>query len=100
MPNETVGSVKCPIAGDVAEVRQDKKGKFYYVGQAGMIKPNLPAGQKWLKENAKLFKDQEREAINKKPAEFGRRFQADADFQAPPKTEEPKQESVSFWPFD
>lgn len=55
MANETIGTVICPIAGDEAEVRQDKRQKLYYVGEAGMIKPNLPTGQAWLKKAAKFF---------------------------------------------
>ncbi|WP_120512003.1 hypothetical protein [Photobacterium salinisoli] len=50
MPNDTIGHVTCPIVGDRAEVRQDKRGKLYYLGEAGMIKPNLPAGQLWLQK--------------------------------------------------
>ncbi|WP_330960021.1 hypothetical protein [Photobacterium sp. 53610] len=50
MPNETIGHVTCPIVGDQAEVRMDKREKLYYLGEAGMIKPNLPAGQAWLKK--------------------------------------------------
>lgn len=52
MANETIGTVICPIAGDKAEVRRDKKLKLYYVGAAGMIKPNLPTGQAWLEKAA------------------------------------------------
>lgn len=55
MANETIGKIKCPIVGDYAEVRRDKRGKLYYVGEAGMIKPNLPAGQKWMNESAHFF---------------------------------------------
>ncbi|MDF2185453.1 hypothetical protein O1O06_11835 [Grimontia hollisae] len=51
MARETIGHVKCPIAGDMAEVRQDKRGKLYYLGEAGMIKPNLPRGQAWLERH-------------------------------------------------
>ena len=81
--NPTIGRVKCPIGGDWAEVRQDKKGRFYYVGKAGMIKPNLPAGQEWILDHAEMFGEKEREEINANPVKFGRRFEADADFQKP-----------------
>ncbi len=81
--NPTIGRIKCPIAGDWAEVRKDKKGRLYYVGRAGMIKPNLPAGQEWMLTNAEMFGEKEREEINANPVKFGRRFQSDGDFQKP-----------------
>jgi len=81
--NPTIGRIKCPIAGDWAEVRKDKKGRFYYVGKAGMIKPNLPDGQEWFLNNAEIFDEKQKEEINANPIKFGRRFKADADFQKP-----------------
>jgi hypothetical protein len=48
MANLTIGFVDCPIMGDKAEVRRDKRRKLYYVGLAGKITPNLIGGQKWL----------------------------------------------------
>lgn len=61
MPRETIGHVKCPIVGDMAEVREDKRGKLYYLGEAGMIKPNLPAGQNWLKKQMIPLPEQNQE---------------------------------------
>lgn len=83
MPNETIGKIKCPLAGDWAEVRKDKRGKFYYVGEAGMIKPNLPAGQEWLLNAAVMFGEKERQTVNEEKPDFGRRFKNDAAFQEP-----------------
>lgn len=97
MANETLGRIKCPLAGDLAEVRQDKRGKFYYVGEAGMIKPNLPAGQEWLKRNAEFFTEEQKKSVNEKPLDFGRRFKETAEFQAPKKEQE---KEGGFWPFD
>lgn len=87
--NPTIGRIRCPIAGDIAEVRKDKRGKFYYVGQAGMIKPNLPDGQAWIVRKAEMFSADEIKTVNENGLEFGRRFNADASFQAPPKKPEP-----------
>lgn len=53
--NEDIGTVICPICGDKAPVRKDCNGKLYYVGKAGMIKPNMPAGQNWMLENADIW---------------------------------------------
>lgn len=64
--NPTIGKVKCPISGDWAEVRKDRKGKYYYVGSAGMIKPNLPIGQEWLLNNALMYGKKEVDLINEK----------------------------------
>ncbi|GAA5133103.1 hypothetical protein [Thalassotalea piscium] len=55
MANVTIGHVKCPIMGDNAEVRRDKKRKLYYVGLAGKMTPNLIGGQKWLEENTRFI---------------------------------------------
>ncbi|OBU24960.1 hypothetical protein C0Z01_14190 [Photobacterium kishitanii] len=55
MANPDVGSIICIFTGESSPVREDKKGKLYYVSSAGMIKPNMPAGQKWMRENVKLF---------------------------------------------
>lgn len=54
MANPKIGTIKCPIIGDVAEVRKDKNGKLYYVGLAGIISPKSAAGQARLKELATL----------------------------------------------
>ncbi|AYC07038.1 hypothetical protein FORC73_3087 [Vibrio cholerae] len=40
------------MLGDVAEVREDKNRKLYYVGAAGIISPKTVQGQKWLRDNA------------------------------------------------
>lgn len=67
MPNPTIGTVICPLLGDLADVRQDKNQKLYYVGKAGIISPKTVDGQNWLKEHANL-KGQEEPA--QKPAEL------------------------------
>ncbi|GKT12953.1 MAG: hypothetical protein ISEC1_P1945 [Thiomicrorhabdus sp.] len=70
---ETIGQIKCPIGGDVAEVRKNKRSKLYYVGVAGMITPNNQAGQNWILSNMKAFDSSEREKVNSEPVEYGRR---------------------------
>lgn len=77
MANETIGRIKCPIGGDWAELRKDKKGKFYWVGNAGMIKPNLEPGQEYILEKAILFSEQQRIDVNSKEPQFGRRLVSD-----------------------
>ena len=54
MANPDVGYVKCIFTGERSPVRQDKRGKYYYVSSAGMIKPNMPSGQQWMKDNCVL----------------------------------------------
>ena len=73
--NPDIGEITCPFSGEVAPVRRDKNGKLYFVSAAGMIKPNNPAGQDWMLENAKIWG-----ANHQKPAE------------QKPVTEPPKQE--------
>ncbi|WP_351001072.1 hypothetical protein [Shewanella sp. TB7-MNA-CIBAN-0143] len=53
--NDDIGEITCPFTGDVAPVRRDCNGKLYYVGKAGMIKPNMPTGQDWMLENAVIW---------------------------------------------
>ncbi len=53
--NEDIGEITCPITGDLAPVRRDCNGKLYYVGKAGMIKPNLPAGQEYMLTHATIW---------------------------------------------
>ncbi|RQW61025.1 hypothetical protein [Vibrio viridaestus] len=51
MANPSIGTVICPICGDLADVRKDKNGKLYYSGEAGLITPRTPSGQKWMREH-------------------------------------------------
>ncbi|WCE31104.1 hypothetical protein [Vibrio sp. SCSIO 43137] len=54
MANPTIGTIICPMCGDVADVRKDKNGKLYYSGKAGLISPKSADGQSWLKAHANL----------------------------------------------
>lgn len=74
MANETIGRIFCPLVKKMADVRRDKRGKFYYVSEAGLITPKSPAGQEWMLENAELFSLDERGEINAKPVYQGRRI--------------------------
>jgi hypothetical protein len=91
----TIGVIKCPIGGDLAEVRQDKKGKLYYVGVAGMIKPNTDQGQAWLIDNFKKLDQETAEKLNAEPPKFGRRsvgaFLQSLEFQKPVEQARPGQ---------
>ncbi|MPY23913.1 hypothetical protein [Shewanella sp. YLB-07] len=53
--NPDIGEILCPLCNKLAPVRKDRNGKLYYVSKAGMIKPNLPAGQDWLLNNAVIW---------------------------------------------
>ncbi len=53
--NPDIGEIRCPFTGSLSPVRKDKAGKLYYLSKAGMIKPNLEAGQNWMLENALLW---------------------------------------------
>lgn len=53
--NEDIGEIRCPFTGDLAPVRRDCNGKLYYVGKAGMIKPNMPIGQDYMLEHATIW---------------------------------------------
>ena len=53
--NEDIGEIRCPFTGDLSPVRRDCNGKLYYVGKAGMIKPNMPTGQNYMLENATIW---------------------------------------------
>lgn len=80
MANATIGFLTCPIMGDRAEVRRDKKRKLYYVGLAGKITPNLYDGQVWLQsitefigENGEPLKpvnEKQTEVISEKPPQI------------------------------
>lgn len=62
MANLTIGYVTCPFNGEEnCEVRRTvaKKAKLYYVGAMGMITPNLPCGQAWLKKHTKFINGNE-----------------------------------------
>lgn len=54
MARETIGTVICPMLGDVCEVRKDKNGKLYYAGLAGLITPRTNEGQAWLRKHATI----------------------------------------------
>lgn len=62
MANLTIGYVTCPFSGEVnCEVRRTiaKKAKLYYVSAMGMITPNLPCGQAWMKKHTKFINGNE-----------------------------------------
>lgn len=87
MANITVGKIKCPMMGDYAEVRKNSRGKLYYYGKAGMITPNREDGQAWINDNAEFFSAAEIKEINEDTLAYGRRFNEEVAFQAPPKQE-------------
>jgi type IV secretory pathway VirJ component len=66
MANQTIGTVTCPLLGDEADVRKDKNGKLYYVGDAGIIAPKSALGQRWLKQHVTLDNLDVEEAKNEK----------------------------------
>ncbi len=54
--NPDIGEITCAFTGEKGcPVRRDRNGKFYYVSGAGMIKPNMAAGQAWMMDNATLY---------------------------------------------
>jgi hypothetical protein len=53
--NDDIGEIRCPFTDELAPVRRDCNGKLYYVGKAGMIKPNMPTGQDWMLENSVIW---------------------------------------------
>lgn len=56
MANPTIGFINCAFSGEKSEVRKDKKGKLYYYNEnTGMIKPNLIAGQAYMKKHTRFI---------------------------------------------
>lgn len=58
MANETIGRIKCAICAGEADVRRYSRGTkklYWYCACCGMITPNLPGGQEYILENARLF---------------------------------------------
>jgi len=58
MANPTIGHIDCPITGEKkCEVRRYATGKklLYYVSSAGMITPNLPTGQAFMKSQTRFI---------------------------------------------
>jgi hypothetical protein len=56
MANPTIGYITCPFTGEKnCEVRRDKKRKLYYYGSAGLVKPNLPAGQEYMQKHTRFI---------------------------------------------
>lgn len=55
MANNNIGHVLCPFSQKYAVVRADKRGKLYYFSEVGKVTPNLPAGQRYLAQNAILW---------------------------------------------
>lgn len=95
---QTIGFIKCPICGDRAEVRRNKRGKLYYLGAAGMITPNKPAGQDWILEHMQALNPGQIDEVNTEPAEYGQRVATvkptePASKQTPP----PAKQEESSW---
>lgn len=70
MANPTIGRIRCPLSGEMAEVRKYSKGtkKLYYVSSFGMITPNSAAGQAWMMDNAEIW-GEGREPVNEERPE-------------------------------
>lgn len=67
MANPTIGYITCPITGEKeCDVRRYSTGKrsLYYVGSAGKITPNLPAGQAYMKEHTRFINGNEKPLEN------------------------------------
>ena len=63
MANPTIGHIDCPFTGEPdCEVRRYSTGKksLYYVGSAGKITPNLPAGQAYMKKHTRFIGDNDK----------------------------------------
>lgn len=108
--NETIGFVACPMTGEQSEVRKNKNGKLYFVGAAGQITPNRPAGQAWLKANMQPLNETEKAELNTQPTELGQRKRPDPapvsvtdapaekmDPQTDPKPETKQEQSWGFF---
>lgn len=54
-PNASIGTVSCPITGELAAVRKERGGRLYYVSAAGKITPYTEVGQRWMLEHATLW---------------------------------------------
>ncbi len=70
MPNPNIGSITCPMCGELVAVRRASRGarSFYiYCAHDGMITPNLPGGQAYIQHNATFY--EERQAESPAPAE-------------------------------
>lgn len=70
MANPTIGYIDCPITGEKdCDVRRYSTGKrsLYYVGSAGKITPNLPAGQAWMKQNTRFINGNDKPLTELKP---------------------------------
>lgn len=57
---ETIGRCRCPFCGCDVDVRENAKHRLYLMCDTtrerdgcGLIYPNLPAGQKWIRANMK-----------------------------------------------
>jgi hypothetical protein len=55
MANKTIGMVRCPLSGELAAVRKDRRGAFYYISAAGRIAPSTDFGQEWFLANATIW---------------------------------------------
>lgn len=56
MANPTIGFIDCAFGGGKSEVRRDKKLKLYYYNEnTGLVKPNLPDGQAYMKKHTNFI---------------------------------------------
>ena len=47
--------VTCPLCDELAAVRKNRNGKFYYISRAGLITPSAEFGQAWFVDNAEIW---------------------------------------------
>ncbi len=59
--NKTLGLIVCPICGEESDLRRCERGArtWYWVCRCGKITPNMPAGQQWIMDRARIFSPDE-----------------------------------------
>ncbi|WP_412470534.1 MULTISPECIES: hypothetical protein [unclassified Halobacteriovorax] len=64
-PNPDIGSIKCPISGQLAPIRRYSTGQrlAYWMSPAGKVAPNLPAGQLFIWQHGQFNDPTDRQQI-------------------------------------
>lgn len=70
MPNENIGTIKCPITGAQAQIRKAKRGKYplyWYSRESGIIHGKTPEFEQFIKQHGRFSEPDEAPQPQKSP---------------------------------
>ena len=99
--NKTLGLIVCPLCGEESDLRRCERGArtWYWVCSCGKITPNMPSGQQWIMDRARIFTPEDPQPEKPEPTPAPKPKPAPEPQQDPPPQSEPapKPQETSGW---